>query len=245
MSQKTVICMKWGTRYGVEYVNRLYASVARNITGPLRFVCFTDDSSGLNQGIEVQPLPAIRLPAAAEWTPWRKLAVWQYPLADLEGDVLFLDLDLVIVGALDDLFAFAPGEYCVVENWTQVGRGIGNTSAFRFPAGRYQAIYEIFERDPAAVLAAHRIEQHYISKYIPNQRFWPSEWCVSFKHNLVPKFPFNWIRQPALTPESRLVAFTGRPDIDEAREGIWPAPWHKRYYKHALPAPWITEHWRE
>ncbi len=29
MSQ-TVICMKWGTRYGPDYVNRLYSMVMRN-----------------------------------------------------------------------------------------------------------------------------------------------------------------------------------------------------------------------
>jgi hypothetical protein len=242
--QKTIICMKWGTRYGPDYVNRLYRAVLRNITGPLRFVCFTDDGSQLAQGIEVQPLPRINLPASYQWTPWRKLSCWQYPLADLEGDVLFLDIDLVVAGSLDDLFAFAPGEYCVIENWTQKGQGIGNTSAYRFPAGKYQGIFEIFDANPMQVLKEHRIEQQYISKYIPNQRFWPSEWCVSFKHDLVPNFPNNWFREPALTEEARIVAFTGRPDPDEAQAGTWKAPWYKKFYKHAKPAAWIGEHWR-
>ncbi|GGD15721.1 hypothetical protein [Aquisalinus flavus] len=242
---KTIICMKWGTRYGPEYVNRLYGAVTRNITGPLRFVCFTDDRTGLNQGIEIQPLPRITLPEPYTWTPWRKISCWQYPLADLRGDVMFLDIDLIITGPLDDLFAYAPGEYCVIENWTQKTRGLGNTSAFRFPAGKHTGLFEIFEANPRKVLEEHRTEQHYISKYIPNQRFWPAEWCVSFKHDLVPPFPFNWFREPVLTPEARIVAFTGRPDPDEAAIGVWPAPLHKRFYKHALPATWVNEHWRE
>ena len=244
MSHKTVICMKWGTRYGAEFVNRLYKGVVRNITGPLRFICFTDNSTDLLQGIEIQPLPRINLPEEYKWTPWRKLSCWQYPLADMDGDVLFLDIDLVVVGSLDDLFAYAPGEYCVIENWTQKGRDIGNTSAYRFPAGKYDGVFEIFDADPQAVLAVHGIEQQYISKYIPNQRFWPAEWCASFKHDLVPKFPFNWWRTPNLTPQARLVAFTGRPDPDEAYAGIWHAPWYKGFYKYAKPAEWIGEHWR-
>ena len=236
--------MKWGNRYGPEFVNRLYTGVIRNITGPLRFICFTDDKTDLLQGIEIQPLPPINLPDPYKWTPWRKLSCWQYPLADLEGDILFLDIDLIIVGMLDDLFAYAPGEYCVIENWTQKGRGIGNTSAYRFPAGKYAQLFEIFDANPEKVLAECRIEQQYISKYIPNQRFWPSEWCLSYKHDLVPKFPWNWVREPELPPTARLVAFTGRPDPDEARVGYWKAPLHKKWYKHAKPANWITDHWK-
>jgi hypothetical protein len=33
---KQIVCVKWGTLYGPEYVNRLYAMVKRNITGPFR-----------------------------------------------------------------------------------------------------------------------------------------------------------------------------------------------------------------
>ena len=37
-----ILCMKWGTLYGPDYVNVLYAAVADNITVPFRFVCLTD-----------------------------------------------------------------------------------------------------------------------------------------------------------------------------------------------------------
>ena len=33
-----VVCMKWGTRYGPEWVNRLAAMVRRNTTWTVRFV---------------------------------------------------------------------------------------------------------------------------------------------------------------------------------------------------------------
>ena len=29
---KQVLCIKWGTRYGAEYVNRIYGMVSRNLT---------------------------------------------------------------------------------------------------------------------------------------------------------------------------------------------------------------------
>lgn len=241
----TFICMKWGTRYGPEYVNRLQAGVRRNMRGDHRFICFTDDGTGLNDGVDVQPLPPINLPDEFAWTPWRKLSVWQYPLAGIEGDLVFLDLDLLVTGPLDDLFTYEPGRYCVIENFTQRGQGIGNTSAFRIRAGQHTEIFDIFNKAPESVLADNRIEQQYISRYIPEQVFWPRDWCASFKHDLVPSFPFNWFQTPPLPPEARIVAFTGRPDIPEALAGEWPAPLHKKFYKHTRPATWIADHWQE
>lgn len=240
-----VACMKWGTRYGSDFANRLYRSVARNISVPFRFLCFTDDTAGLDDAIETYPLPAINLPDHVSITPWRKLSLWQSPIADLhQGDMLVLDLDLVITGPLDDFFTYEPGSYCVIENWTQPGADIGNTSVFRIPIGKHTHIFDDFDRDPGDILSHHRIEQQYISRTLKEQIFWPKAWCLSFKHSILPRFPANWIATPQLPSDARIVAFTGHPDPDEARDGIWPAPWYKRHYKHVRPTPWISEHWR-
>ena len=50
-----VLCLKWGKRYGADYVNRLYRGVSANLSRPFRFVCVTDDPSGLAAGIETAP----------------------------------------------------------------------------------------------------------------------------------------------------------------------------------------------
>ncbi|MEO1149727.1 MAG: hypothetical protein AAFW83_01945 [Pseudomonadota bacterium] len=243
---RLIACMKWGTRYGPAFANRLYRAVQRQMTAPFRFICFTDDRTGLIDEIKCAPLPPINLPAAVEWTPWRKLSVWQAPLADLTaGDLLVLDLDLVITGPLDDFFTYRPGEYCVIENWTQPGQAIGNTSVFRIPIGQHQQIFTDFHKNPETILRQYRVEQHYISSRLPNQTFWPPAWCLSFKHSILPRFPLNWLRTPSLPPNARIVAFTGHPDPDEARDGHWPAPWYKSLYKHVRPTPWIGDHWRD
>lgn len=245
MRQQTIICMKWGTRYGPEYVNRLAAMVRRNVSRPTRFVCFTDDATGVNDDIELHPLPDITIPERVAWTPWRKLSVWQYPLADLAGDVLFLDLDLVITGSLDEFFEYEPGAYIAIDNWTQPGRGIGNTSAFRFPAGKYTNIFDDFVADPEAILGRWRIEQQYISDTIPEMIFWPAAWCVSFKHTLMPRWPMNFFKVAELPAETRIVAFTGKPDAEDALIGEWPGRSLKqKLYKYVLPTPWIADHWR-
>ena len=241
---QTVICMKWGTRYGPEFVNRLWQAVERNTERPTRLVCLTDDKNGIDPAVQCHPIPRIDLPEDLALTPWRKLTLWAYPLADLSGDVLFLDLDLVITGSLDAMFDYEPGRYCVIENWTQMGQGNGNTSAFRFPIRQHSYIYDNFQADPERVLSSYRIEQLYISREIEDMVFWPNLWCASFKHTLLPKWPLNFFKAPTLPQETKIVAFTGKPDQDEALRGEWPvkAPW-KKLYKHVRPTPWIADHW--
>ena len=242
---QTVICIKWGTRYGSDYVNRLFSMVKRNTKNPTRFVCFTDDATGVDQGVEIRPLPSINIPDHVSWTPWRKLSLWQNPLEDLSGDLLFLDLDLVVTGNLDDFFSYEPGKYAVIHNWTQPNLKIGNTSCFRFTVGKHTHIFDQFNAAPDTVLSQFRIEQQYISDQIPDQVFWPEDWCLSFKHNLMPRWPLNFFQEPELPKNARIIAFTGKPDPEDAVVGKWPEKnFLKKSYKHVRPTKWIAEHWR-
>lgn len=45
--QNVVLCMKWGTKYGADYVNRLYNMVKRHTTVDFKMVCLTDRTGGL------------------------------------------------------------------------------------------------------------------------------------------------------------------------------------------------------
>jgi hypothetical protein len=250
MESKLVICMKWGARYSADYVNRLYQSCHRHIDQPIQFVCFTDDPSSLSGDIAARPLPQFAdLPAELAATPWRKLSLWQRGLGeDLIGrDALVLDLDIIVTGSLDAFWSYAPGKYVVIENWTKPGRGIGNTSVFRFEVGKYPHIYDDFLRDPARMCREHRIEQEYISQRIgaANQAFWPKRWCRSFKEELLPAWPLRLWKVAQLPADARIIVFHGKPDPHEAMEGRWPVKvWWKKFYKALQPVPWIHEHWR-
>jgi hypothetical protein len=41
-----VVCMKWGDKYGPEYVNKLYSMVRRHLHKEYRFICLTDTTIG-------------------------------------------------------------------------------------------------------------------------------------------------------------------------------------------------------
>lgn len=61
--QRYVICMKWGDKYGAEYVNRLYNMVSRHLTLDFQMICLTDDSSGIDPAVTCHPIPKMDLPA--------------------------------------------------------------------------------------------------------------------------------------------------------------------------------------
>ena len=230
-----------------EYVNRLYGMVARNLSRPFRFVCLTDDERGVREEVECAPIPEMRLDPPHGGTAWRKLVLHRADLAGLEGTVLFLDLDLVIVGPIDPLFEH-PGEFCIIHNWTHPDRAVGNSSVFRFEVGKQSDVLDRFEGQPTEHwVDLHRNEQRFLSDTLGRDRmtYWPAEWCASFKNHCVPRWPLNFVRDPAIPAGARIVVFHGSPNPDDARAGCWPAPWHKRWYKHARPARWLGAHWRE
>ena len=100
-----IITLKWGNRYGAEYVNRLASAVRRNISRPVSIVCFTDDGNGIDPEVTVYPIPEIDLPTKSAVTGWRKLCLFSRDLP-IDGLGLFLDLDIVITGSLDGLFTY-------------------------------------------------------------------------------------------------------------------------------------------
>jgi hypothetical protein len=268
-----IVCMKWGDRYGPDYVNRLHSMCARHMRAGFDFVCMTDDPSGLAPGIDARPLPPFEgVPLEHTITGWRKLSLWRDDLdRDLIGrDALALDLDIVVTGPLDDFFAHEPGRFAVWRNPTKPNSGIGNTSVYRLKLGAHPEICARFTADPERIYREDfKIEQEFISarlgdgratrdaarsekaksdpfyRGLGEQTFWPDGWCLSFKEDLMPGWPARLFRAPELPPGARVVAFHGKPDPDEAMRGEWPEKktW-KRLYKRVRPVRWIEENWR-
>lgn len=245
-NRQTVICLKWGDRYGPEYVNRLFNMVSRNTSRPLRFVCLADDRTGINDEIEVLDMPPFDLPEKMRFHPFRRMFLFDKVVADLSGTVLHLDLDLLITGSIDPLFDNQPeSPFIVAENWTQIGQGIGNMSVFRYKIGTLTKVWERFRPDPMAMMDKYRNSQTFVCRTIGEVDFYPSEWCLSFKHSLMPRWPLNFFFTPKLPKEAIVVVFTGKPDIEEAARGEYPVDvaW-KKLYKAVRPTPWLMEHWR-
>lgn len=249
---RTVLCIKWGIKYDHDYVNRLYGSVCRHLNGPFRFVCLTDNADQIDAGVEVLPLPVTPFDEAEfdsrrGGETWRKVGLFQPGLAGLRDDTLFLDLDVVITGPLDQFFEYQPGSFCVIQDWLERRRRwmpgrdgrVGNTSVFRFNPAKHCVAYERFAANQLRELNSFRIEQQYISDALDHDMyFWPSEWVRSFKRSCRPYFPLNHFVTPYQPPGMSVLAFHGYPLPDQAING-----YQAGLIKSTLPAPWLADHW--
>ena len=149
MVQRNVICIKWGDKFGADYVNSLYDMVEKNLTLEHRFVCFTDKPEGIKDGVEIRPLPELDdkgLPEKA----WKKLGLFTDKLADLEGEALFLDLDIVIRDNIDCFFD-REGEFYIIKDWDFPNDIIGNSSVFKFKVKQHKDIIENFYKEGADI----------------------------------------------------------------------------------------------
>jgi hypothetical protein len=216
-----IICMKWGDKYGAEYVNKLYAMVKRNITIPFQFVCFTENSEGINPDVAIYPLPSLGLPEDIPERGWLKLATFKKPLEDLTGTALFLDLDVVIVDNIDAFFEF-DAEFALCFDQKKKAQFIGNSSVYRFEIGKHSEVLEFFNENFDFIKKQHRNEQAYLSYQMNAKKalkFWPKEWTPSFKYHCIPSFPQNFWRSPYVPDGAKIILFHGKPEPYEAVKG--------------------------
>lgn len=237
--KKNVICMKWGTKFGAEYVNRLFKMVEMNLTIPHRFVCFTDNPEGLSDGIEVRPLPELNddgLPEKA----WKKLGLFTNQLADLEGEALFLDLDIVIRSNIDCFFN-QEGEFFIIKDWDFPNDIIGNSSVFKFKVNSHQEIIDNFYKEGKDIRKRYKNEQAFLSHQMYNKgilKYWDKSWCVSFKRNCLQPFPLNFFKMAKEPESAKIVVFHGRPNPEQARRGFW----GKGGLRYVKPVKWLDKY---
>ncbi|MEO3713569.1 glycosyltransferase [Roseateles flavus] len=241
-SDRVILCMKWGTKYGPEYVNRLYAMVARHLRGPFRFVCLTDRVEGIRPEVQCLPIPELKLPTGIPERGWTKLTTFEADLHGLQGTALFLDLDVVIVDDITPFFE-VPGDFLIIHDWKRPWRITGNSSVYRFRLGAHADVLERFRREHEAIRARFRNEQAYLSDEIHQQgklQYWDAAWCASYKYHCIPTWPSNYWKPPHIPKGARILIFHGVMNPPDALAGRSNGNWRK-----AKPAPWIAEHWHE
>ncbi len=241
-AERHIICMKWGTKYGPEYVNRLYAMVARHLKGDFSFVCLTDRSEGIRPEVRCLPIPDLALPDGLPERGWKKLTTFEADLHGLRGTALFLDLDVVIVGDITPFFE-VPGSFLIIHDWKRPWRVTGNSSVYRWQLGAHADVLAQFRANFPSVREQFRNEQAYLSDVLHKQgvlRYWDASWCVSWKYHCLPTWPSSYWRDPFVPEGARILIFHGVMNPPDALAGRSNGNW-----RHARPAPWIAEHWRE
>lgn len=239
--QNVVLCMKWGTKYGAEYVNRLYNMVKRHTTVDFKFVCLTDRTEGIYPEVECFPIPPLALPEGSPERGWNKLSTFEPDLYGLTGNLLFLDLDVVIVDNIDGFFTH-PGDFLIIHDWKRPWRVTGNSSVYRFKLGAFPEILSYFRENFDEISHKFRNEQEYLSWYVDQQQklsYWPAAWCKSYKYHCLQKLPLAYFKPPVKPQDAKIIVFHGEinpPDAVNGGGGKW--------YRYVLPSDWIKDAWK-
>jgi hypothetical protein len=101
-----VACWDGGDYYPQEYVNRLYAACRRHTTIPFDFVLYAGPLAERPGRIDaINPDIRVVYTGLPSW--WCGMPVWQKNPPGVDTDtILYLDIDQVIVGSLDDLIRY-------------------------------------------------------------------------------------------------------------------------------------------
>lgn len=177
--QYHILCLKHGTKYSADYVNKLYNMVQRNCTLDFDFWCLTEDTKGLNPNIKTLPLP----PGLAGW--WCKPYIFSQDLP-INGTILYMDLDVVISGNIDKLFTYQPGHWCTIRDFTRAMRPKWhkyNSSVVRFTRGQLHHVWDGFYKDKQNIQRKFFGDQDWLFEATRNSQamLYPDSWILSWK----------------------------------------------------------------
>lgn len=237
-----VVCLKWGSKYSVDYVNRLYGMVERNLKEDFCFYCMTENAEGIRAEVNILPLPDLGLKG---W--WYKLYLFNEDFYGLTGDVLFLDLDVVITGSLDGLVNYQRDKFCISPDEKN---GDYNSSVMRFKLGSRPYVWNAFWDQREVIVAKMHGDQDWVEHVCLEAEIFPKPYVVSFKYDCQSRAKFGggsigrWLRRKgwfkpkkqSVVPEgTSIVLFHGKPDpedvMDESYDKYRFSPWVKDYWK--------------
>jgi hypothetical protein len=222
-----VVCLKHGTKYGPDYVNKLYNMIERNLTIPHRFICFTDDTAGLDSRIEIIKLPSLGIQG---W--WWKPYIFKEDHFSKEDTMLFFDLDMIIVKNIDHFMSYKPGSFVGLQDVGRVFRpGLKKlgSAVMRWPAGKFSYIWTRLESNISQT-KKYQGDQDWIFEQMKSEiEFFPESWIRSYKWEIRnrseilgfgPRAVFKDVRSPTIPDETSVLAFHGHPHVHTVQDPV-------------------------
>jgi len=225
---RNVVCLKYGDKYSSLYVNRLFNMVKRHTTGDIGFFCITENPVGLDPDIKIIQIPEVK--GLQGW--WYKPFVFSKDLP-INGKILFLDLDVVIIKNIDCFFEYSPSKFCIIRDFTRAMNSAWNrynSSVFRLDSGTLPHVWDNLIRDISITKRLHGDQDWIFETVKENFQFWPDEWCQSYKWEIRNRNEivgvgrqrnFSTIQhEPKIKTETRILVFHGDPKPEQVKDPI-------------------------
>ena len=174
----TVLCVRFGQRYGREYVERLRNMISRHMTIPYEFVCLTDDQHPISGVRNI-----IQLNAGYTKGWWHKVHMFD-PNLPIKGRILYFDLDIVIHNNIDKLATYCINDFVGIHDFNRkfyVNWKYLNSSVMAWTHGSESRIWDEFRKNPKEAMRLQG-DQDWIWKLSRDKiKFWPQDWIMSYK----------------------------------------------------------------
>lgn len=125
------ITMKWGKKYGPEYVNRLYNCIKRTYSDRFKFYCVTDDTTGLDKRINTLTFEDVGYYESSKCFTIQKMFLFKKGILPFGGPYVCLDLDTLILKDLKpyfDEYQFKEGRF--IKNYWESIEGCRHQTFF-------------------------------------------------------------------------------------------------------------------
>jgi hypothetical protein len=228
-----VVCLKHGTKYSSDYVNKLYNMIQRHLTIPHNFICFTDNEVGVDDRIKIIKLPS--MPIEGWWWKPYIFKTGHFPDGD---DIFYIDLDMVVVDNINKLIEFEPTKFVGLQDVGRVFRPgykkLGS-AVMRWKANEYSIIWNNLEKNLTQTKKFHGDQDWIWEQTKQYLVFFPEQWIRSYKWEIRTRDElsgfgrssvFKEIRNPKIPIDCSILAFHGYPHL------------------HTVQDPVILENWR-
>lgn len=217
MGKVNVFCVRMGTFYGPEYVERLRNMVLRHSKGwDVSFWCITDQTDTPEGWHTVKPMG----PHSERW--WAKMELFN---TELRGDrqSVYFDLDTVIVGDLGPLFSLKL-DFGICANFTRAVQP-------DYPCAYGSCVMTL---GPGWGDGLWSVWQHKWQTMVNQAGVYGDQWAIG-------KFyPMARLLQDALKPSY----FVGRRAFtDKLPPGAAIMVFAGKVKPHTSKLPWVKEHW--
>ena len=227
-------CVFYGDKYSKpptdpwSYVRNLYNMVERNLTIPYRFICFTDNiiihKRKEFKGKDIE----FRQFKRHDFEGWfNKLQLFS-PQSELDGDTLYMDLDVVIMKNIDDMATIGESKNFVGMNDFNPSSGLFNSSIMRFNNKYHHVIWDKYIANRGNYQMPG--DQDIISAIIKSHKdtlSFPDSWTQSYKwfnregkRYHIDKWTFE------KDPNAKVCVFHGNPNPHESTQ-----KWVKELWK--------------
>jgi hypothetical protein len=219
-----IACVYYGDKYTFKYVENLYNMVKRNFTIPHRFICFTDNTVIHKQrGFKDKDIE-FRQFKRHDFNGWfNKLQLFS-PDSNLEGNTLYMDLDVVIMKNIECFGYIGEDKNFVGMNDFNPTSGLFNSSIMRFNNKYHSVIWEQYLKRRTEFNNSHG-DQEIITALIKNHKdtiSFPDEWTQSYKWLNRSGDRYHISKQTyEQDPNAKICVFHGSPNPhDSAQEWV-------------------------